>query len=241
MILTAHQPVYIPWLGLFHKIALADKFVIFDTVQYLKKDWHNRNKIKTSQGPVWLTVPVLTHGKFDQSLTDVVINNAIDWRKKHFKTIELNYRKTPFFYRYIGFFKRIYGQEWEKLVDINDVMLRFFLNELNIDVEIVYGHDLNLEGTKSDLVLDMCKKMDADEYIFGALGCDYAEVDKFKKAGVKVIFQDYHHPEYQQMYNGFEPYLSVIDLLFNCGEKSRDIIMHGNISKEKLIRPEDIN
>lgn len=241
MILTAHQPVYLPWLGLFHKIALADKFVVFDTVQYLKKDWNNRNKIKTSQGPVWLTVPVMTHGKFDQPLTDVIINNAASWRRKHLNSIELNYRKTPFFDRYIDFFKRIYEQEWEKLVDLNDVMLRYFLKELNIDVKIAYGHDLSLEGSKSDLVLDMCKKGDADVYIFGALGRDYAEVDKFEKAGVKVIFQNYHHPEYKQLFNGFEPYLSVIDLLFNCGEKSRDIIMHGNLSRENLIRPEEIN
>ena len=224
MILTAHQPVYLPWLGLFHKIALANKFVVFDTVQYLKKDWNNRNKIKTVQGPIWLTVPVLTHNKFTQSLTEVTINNAINWRKKHLRSIEINYKKAPYFERYFGFFKNLYSQEWEKLVDLNDVILRYLLKELNINIEIVYGHDLNLEGDKSDLVLDMCKKMKADVYIFGAMGRDYAEIEKFEKAGIKVLFQDYQHPVYLQQFKGFESHLSVIDLLFNCGEKSSTII-----------------
>ncbi len=232
MILTAHQPVYLPWLGLFHKISLADKFVIFDTVQYLKKDWNNRNQIKTAQGPAWLTVPVLTHGKFDQALTEVVINNTVDWRKKHLKSIELNYRKAHFFDRYIDFFRQIYNQEWQRLVDLNEALLRYFLKELKIEVEIHYGHDLGLEGYKSDLVLDMCRKMNAEVYIFGALGRNYAEVEKFEESGIKVMFQDYHHPSYPQLWGEFVSHLSVIDLLFNVGsEKALEIIKQRNIGK----------
>ena len=235
MILTAHQPVYLPWIGLFHKIALADQFVIFDTVQYLKKDWNNRNQIKTAQGPIWLTVPVLTHGKFNQSLLDVVINNTVNWRKKHLKSIETNYRKAPFFSRYIDFFKRIYEKEWEKLVDLNDAMLKYFLKELSIDVEIIYGHDLNLKGCKTDLVLDMCKKMNASLYIFGILGKDYAELDKFDKAGIRVMFQNYTHPVYPQLWGDFVSNLSIIDLLFNIGsEKASRAVMDGNVTQNDL-------
>ena len=101
MILTAHQPVYLPWLGLFHKISLADIFVYFDQVQYLPKDWMNRNEIKTATGPSWLTVPVLKKGHRERKTSEIEINNEIDWRKKHLKTIKNNYCKSPFFEKYL--------------------------------------------------------------------------------------------------------------------------------------------
>ena len=235
MILTAHQPVYLPWLGLFHKICLADEYVVFDTVQYLKRDWNNRNQIKSVSGPIWLTVPVLSHGKFEQSLMDVKINNETNWRRKHLKSIEINYKNTAYYEKYIGFFRDLYAKEWENLVDINDAILTFLLEAMDINVKIRYGHELNLEGSKSDLVLDMCKKLKADLYIFGTLGRDYAKVDEFKAAGVECIFQDYKHPEYTQQFGEFSPYMSVIDLLFNYGGKSREVIMRGNITKEELL------
>ena len=107
MILTAHQPVYLPWLGLFHKISLADIFVYFDQVQYLPKDWMNRNEIKTATGPSWLTVPILKKGHRERKTSEIEINNEIDWRKKHLKTIKNNYCKSPFFEKYIHFFEEI--------------------------------------------------------------------------------------------------------------------------------------
>ena len=110
MILTAHQPVYLPWLGLFHKISLADIFVYFDQVQYLPKDWMNRNEIKTATGPSWLTVPVLKKGHRERKTSEIEINNEIDWRKKHLKTIKNNYCKSPFFEKYIPFFEEIYSK-----------------------------------------------------------------------------------------------------------------------------------
>ena len=103
-ILTAHQPVYLPWLGMMHKISLADAFVYFDDVQYQKKDWNNRNKIKTAHSDIWLTVPVLSKNHFQLKLTDVLINNEVPWRKKHFKSISLAYKKARYFEKYIGFF-----------------------------------------------------------------------------------------------------------------------------------------
>lgn len=104
-ILTAHRPVYLPWLGLLHKIALSDTYVYLDTVQYLKKDWNNRNKIKTAQGWIWLTVPVITKSKFEQTLQEVRINNQVDWRHKHWQSIRLNYSKSPYFQRYAVFLR----------------------------------------------------------------------------------------------------------------------------------------
>ncbi len=236
MILTAHQPVYLPWLGLFHKIALADKFVFFSEVQYLPKDWMNRNKIKTASGETLLTVPVLRKGHREKKTSEIVINNETNWQEKHLKTITMNYKKAPYYETYIHFFEEVYTKRWQYLADLNEHMLRWLLKELGINTEFLKASDFDFQGTKSELVLDMCKKLDANMYIFGALGRDYAQVDEFKKDGINAVFQDYNHPTYKQMYGDFMSHLSVIDLLFNCGPDSYKIIMSNNISKEDLLQ-----
>ena len=236
MILTAHQPVFLPWLGLFHKIALADAYCYFDDVQYLKKDWNNRNMIKTPQGPLWLTVPVLTTGHRNNPLCEIEINNTVNWRKKHWISIANNYRKAPHFEHYAPFLEDVYKREWTLLSDLNEYMLKWFLKELGIDVAFSKASELHFQGAKSDLVLDMCKKLHADTYIFGTLGKDYAKEEDFTRAGVKIAFQEYKHPKYPQLYGEFKPYMSIIDLLFNCGPESFNVIMSGNISKEEFAK-----
>lgn len=234
-ILTSHQPVYLPWCGLIHKIAVSDAYVVFDTVQYLKEDWNSRNKIKTSKGPLWLTVPVYTYGKIDIKLQDLQIDNKRNWKKKHLRSIEYNYSKTLYYDKYISFFRELYSMDWVYLAELNDYILRFILKDLNIHVDILYGHDLDLTGKKSDLVLDMCKKVKPDIFLFGALGKNYANADSFHNEGIAIDFQSYNHPVYPQKYGPFEPYMTVFDLMFNCGEKSYEILMSGNISKQELM------
>ena len=234
MILTAHQPVYLPWLGLFHKIALADAFCYFDNVQYQIKDFNGRNKIKTAQGPIWLTVPVKAKGYRDKKIQEIEIDNSQNWQEKHFKSIYLSYKKAPFFGNYADFFEDVYKKDWEYLTDLNECMLKWFLEELDIKVEYSKASEQNFEGYKSDLVLNMCKKFKADLYIFGSLGKDYANEENFLKQGVKIYFQDYKHPVYPQLHGKFEPYMSIIDLLFNCGPESKNVLMQGNIKKEDL-------
>lgn len=236
MILTAHQPVYLPWLGLFHKIAISDVYCYFDDVQYLSSDWNNRNKIKIQDCGRWLTVPVLRHGYLCKTIKEMKINNTVDWRKKHWMSIYLNYKKAPYFDDYAGFFEDTYKKEWQYLSDLNEYMLKWFLKVLNINVKYYKASELDLKGKKSDLVLYMCQKLKADTYVFGALGKDYANERDFKKNNVKVYFQNYQHPIYQQLRGDFLPYMSIVDLLFNCGDKSAEIVMAGNISKEELLR-----
>ena len=235
MILTAHQPVYLPWLGLFHKIALAETFVYFDQVQYLPKDWMNRNKIRTKDGSIWLTVPVLRKGYRDLKTSEIEINNSTNWQKKHLRSISLNYKKSPYFENYIPFFEDIYSRKWEFLGDLNEYMLKWFLDELGIKVNFLNAKNFKFEGEKSSLILNMCKKLDASTYIFGTLGKDYANVHEFEKNNVKLIFQDYNHPKYSQLYSEFVSHLSVIDLLFNNGPKSLEIILSNNISQKSII------
>ena len=234
MILTAHQPVYLPWLGLFHKIALSDAFCYFDDVQYLKKDWNNRNKIKTLQGGIWRTVPVLSKGYRGKKIREIKIDNFTNWQKKHWKSIYFAYKKAPYFSRYSDFLEEIYEKEWHYLTDLNEYLLKYFLKELGINVEYHKASELNFEGQKSSLVLEMCKKLGADLFIFGALGKDYAEEAAFSQAGIKVYFQNYIHPVYLQSERDFISHMSIIDLLFNCGPNSYGILMMGNITKKEL-------
>jgi hypothetical protein len=229
MILTAHQPVYLPWLGLFHKIALSERFCIFDIAQYQTKDFNNRNKIKTNTVPIWLSVPVESKDHFDKKLCDIkIINNG--WNRKHFKSIDLAYRKAPFYTDYIGRLESILAiTTYTYLVDLNLATLEFGLKSLGISVPIVTASSYDFQGNKSELVLDMCKKLGASEYIFGAQGRDYADVDSFASCSIKPHFQEYKHPVYPQLHGPFEPNMSVIDLLFNVGPNSHEVLMSGNV------------
>ena len=234
MILTAHQPVYLPWLGLFHKIALADEFVSFNQVQYQPKDWNNRNRIWTPRGPTWLSVPVLRKGYLDRKISDIAINNSIAWGRKHFNALLHSYAKAPYFRRYADFFEDTYGREWDTLVALNEYMLCWFLRTLGIATPVRSAADWAFEGEKSALVLDMCRKLKADIYVFGAQGRDYADMHAFDQAGVAVVLQDYVHPRYPQLHGDFVSHLSIVDLLFNCGDSSLDILMSGNLSRTAL-------
>jgi hypothetical protein len=231
MILTAHQPVYLPWLGLFHKIALADLFCFFDIVQYQRKDYNNRNKIKTSNGELWLSVPVESKGHLNKNVAEILIVQD-NWAKKHLKSIELNYKKTPFFQNYFPELQSILiNNSKYTLGSLNLKLLEYFMECLSINTPIIKASEYSFNGFGSDLVLDMCIKMGADNYIFGEQGKNYADVDAFKEKKIKVEFQNYTHPIYHQVGRPFLPYMSIVDLLFNEGEKSYDILMSNNIGQ----------
>jgi len=234
VILTAHQPVYLPWLGLFHKIALADLFCYFDIAQYQTKDYNNRNKIKTHNGETWLSVPVESKNHFDKSVGDIrIVQNG--WQRKHFKSIQLSYQKASYYRDYIdGLEAVLVGQLFETLSALNLQILRFLMSCLALKTPIVKASDYAFQGTKSDLVLDMCLQLRADTYIFGAQGRDYADVDKFRASGVEPRFQDYRHPVYRQLHGEFLPYMSVIDLLFNEGPRGKEILLSGNDTRADL-------
>jgi hypothetical protein len=227
MVLTAHQPVYLPWLGLFHKISLAETFVSFDRVQYLPKDWNNRNRIKTPNGPIWLTVPVHKKGHRDKALDEIEIDNRTPWQRKHWRSLEMSYGKAPYWGRYRDYFEDVYAREWTHLAELNDRMLLWFLDELGIEVAFDRASDHDFQGAKSELVLDMCLALGATRYIFGALGRDYADTAAFAAAGVEPLVQEYRHPTYPQLHGAFEPYMSIVDLLFNCGDESLGILTAG--------------
>ena len=239
-ILTAHQPVYLPWLGLFHKLALADEYVWYDDVQYQTKDWNNRNRIKTSTGPLWLSVPVQRTNHFSIKVGDILIDNTQPWARKHWRSIEHAYAKTLYFSQYADDVRSLYEKSWTRLADLNWEVLKFFMTAFDIVLPVGRLSNLAASGDKSGRVLDMCIELGADAYIFGAEGRNYADIDAFHRAGVTPFFQDYAHPVYPQLSKPFVSHMSALDLLFNCGPESRGILLSGNIGRDEIRHAESL-
>lgn len=236
MILSIHQPNFIPWLGFFHKVLLSDIFILLDDVQFEKNSFTNRNKVKIANGYCWLTVPVKLSGKFGVKICEVEIARQQPWRKKHLSTILFNYKKAPYFYLYESFFSEMYEKNWSSLAELNIFVLENLFQFLDISTKIVLSSSLVIEGKKNDLVLNICKKFNADIYVSGMLGKNYLVDDNFLSTGIQIYYQDYQHPIYPQLHQDFQPNLSIIDLLCNCGPESKSIILNGNLTKDDLKR-----
>lgn len=227
MIVSIHQPQYLPWLGYFDKISRSDIFVFLDNVQFKKNEWQNRNRIKSAQGWQWLTVPVIH--KFSQKICEVKINNTVSWEKKHLKALITCYSKAPFFKEHIAFFEQIYAQEWQRLVDINIHIIHYLAKAFGLSgKKLVRASEYKLREEATERLIDICKHLRGDVYLSGKDGANYLNLALFEKEGIQVIFQDYQHPHYPQLYGDFEPYLSTIDLLFNCGPESLSILKKGD-------------
>ncbi len=227
MRVAIHQPNFLPWLGYFYKMAQCDVFVLLDNVQYTKNSFINRNRIKTPQEAMWLTVPVKIKGRFGQLIKDVEITNKVDWRKKHLGTLETNYRKAEFFEPVFQSLKAIYFiGDWNNLCELNIRLLEWTLSLLKLEKKLVRASDLNVEGESTQLLINIVKKLGGNIYLSGFGGAKYQEEELFKKAGVTLTYYAFEHPVYPQLWAGFVPNLSIIDLLFNCGPESLNVILH---------------
>ncbi|MBI2265193.1 MAG: WbqC family protein [Armatimonadetes bacterium] len=232
MIVSIHQPSFLPWLGYFHRIALSDLHIILDTVQFArgKDSFINRNKIRTPQGWMWLTVPVSSPhirppGGGNPPISETRIANATPWAKKHRNALETSYRGAPFWDQYGHSLLALYETHWELLSPMNLAFTRWCLDQLGIKTRIRLASELHSDKQKSDLVLDLSRKVGATTYISGALGRRYLDEESFQKAGIRLLYQDYHHPVYPQRFEPFVPYMSIVDLLMNCGPDSLTILM----------------
>jgi hypothetical protein len=219
VIVSIHQLAYLPWIGYFHKIRGADLFIYLDTVQFQKNSFQNRNKVRTQSGPIWLTVPVKTRGVlYDTPLKDLLIDDRQRWQAKHRNTLRMNYSHSPMFPSIFPRLEHFYQQPWERLSDLCWEMMLEFNDMLGIKTRIVKASLLgDMDGSKSSLVLNLCRSVGATTYLSGSLGRDYLELDAFASAGIDVVFQNFEHPTYAQHYPGFEPFMGVVDLLF-CEE-----------------------
>lgn len=218
MILSAHQPAYLPWLGYFDKIIRSDIFVYLDTVQLEKNSFTNRNRVKTSQGTTWLTVPVKMKGHLSKPLLDIEIDGSQDWRKKHLNTIFMNYKKAPKFEECYPKLEALYQNHYLLLAELCWDQLLFWLKEFGINTQIIRSSNLPIDAKKSDLVLELCRHFSADYYISGALGKDYIQVEDFERCGITIEFQEYRHPLYSQLWGEFVPYMSILDFWMNMSD-----------------------
>ena len=218
------QPSYLPWLGYFEQISRVDKFVLYDDVQYDKHGWRNRNRIKTANGVQWLTVPVHFSLTDASRLCDIEIDQRKAWSRKHLNSIRQNYSRAPYFDQYFPMFDEVFSQKWTSLVSLNVAFLRRFSEALGIQTEFVFSSTIANSGDKCQRLINICKMLKADVFYEGAAGKNYIDENLFREEGIKVEYQNYQHPIYPQLYGEFVSHLSIIDVLFNCGQETSRII-----------------
>lgn len=232
MIITIHQPEHLPWLGFFNKMAKAETYVILDNVPFRKNYVQNRNRILGTNGVQWIVVPVLIGGHIEGTIktTRIAFESQPKWKTKYLKTLEQSYKKYPYFDEVFSDIECVINQNWDSISELNFSLLRLFADKMNIRPNYVFASDLDVSGNKSDLILDICKALNADTYIAGPSGRRYLDKKSFMAASIEVVYNDYIHPEYsQKRTTEFVSHLSSVDLFMNLGyEKAYHVIMSGN-------------
>jgi hypothetical protein len=216
------QSNYIPWKGYFDLINSVDEFILFDDMQYTRRDWRNRNKIKTPQGSLWLTIPVQAKGKYYQKIRETEISDA-QWSEQHWKTIVHNYTQAKYFQEYRGFFEELYGDARESLLgQVNYRFLNAICQLLDIQTRISWSMDYHLIEGKTERLVDLCQQAGATEYLSGPSAKGYIDETLFEQAGIALRFSDYSgYLEYEQLFPPFDHHVSIIDLIFNTGSDAR--------------------
>jgi hypothetical protein len=229
VIVAAHQPSYLPWLGYLDKMAKADLFVVMDDLQYEAQNFQNRNRAKLNHGAGWLTVP-LERGAQSDRICDKRIQNGGSpkehWQRKTWATLKVHYGKAPHFADYAPALEDVFTRRWERLVDLDLHILELARSWLGIARPVLLSSSLALEGQKTARIIDMCRKVGAKVYLSGRGGSTaYLDPAAFHAAGITLAWQSYAHPSYPQRYPelGFIPNLCFLDLVLNCGPASREI------------------
>tara|TARA_B100000029_G_scaffold296048_1_gene289339 strand:- start:7051 stop:7758 length:708 start_codon:yes stop_codon:yes gene_type:complete len=229
--ISIHQPEYLPWIGFFKKIVDSDIFIIYDDVQFEKKDWQNRNVICGKNGTILLSVPVKSH--LNSKIHDVIIDNEKNWMQKHLKSILFTYSSTPFFDEMQDLITNVYTKSFEKLVDLNIEIITLLLNKLNITTKIYRSSELKISNNDPNRILSICRKFNAGKYISGTnWAMKNLNKSSFENYSIELELREFVHPVYNQLNPKFTPNISVIDLLFNEGEKkSQEILLSSEIKK----------
>jgi WbqC-like protein family len=211
------QSNYIPWKGYFDLIAAADEFIVYDDMQYTRRDWRNRNKIKTPHGLQWLTIPVRVKGNYHQRIRDVEIANP-DWTADHWKTLTHNYKRANYFDEIADLLAPTYEKSYRTLSQLNRRLIETLCRYIGIETKISNSWDYTLTDGKSERLVDLCVQAGATEYISGPSAKDYIDEGVFVHRGIKLTWFEYSgYPEYPQLWGTFEHGVTILDLLFNCG------------------------
>lgn len=230
MIVAAHQPNFIPWLGFFDKMLKADLFIIVDHVQMERQSYQNRVRIKTGAGERWITVPVLQESR-DERILDKRIDNSREgrfrWGRKMFLTLKYAYQSAPYFRDHEAALSELLSDRWERLSELNLRLIEFCRHALAIRTPMILSSSLGVPGSKSEMVLNMCRAAGGDVYLSGSgASRAYLDLPAFERAGLSVAWQDFRHPRYRQYpcCDSFIPNLSSFDMIFNCGPRSPEIL-----------------
>lgn len=222
------QSNYIPWKGYFDLIAAADEFILYDCAQYTKNDWRNRNKIKTPDGAKWLTIPV--HGSTEKSIYEVSVASE-KWRTEHLSTIHQFYKDAPHYNQYKCRIKSIYEEiNSEYLSDINLILLNGILTLLKIETPVKKCTEYSFSGDATEKLLQICRQAGAEVYISGPAAKDYLDTDRFADTGINVEWMNYeNYPVYEQLYPPFYHNVTILDLIFNTGDKARHYLKRNTL------------
>ncbi|MCL6435018.1 MAG: WbqC family protein [Leptolyngbyaceae cyanobacterium HOT.MB2.61] len=221
------QSNYIPWKGYFDMIAAVDEFILYDDVQYTRRDWRNRNQIKTPHGVQWLTVPVKVKSKYFQRIRDTEIDD-FDWAETHWKALMRNYRRAPHFDEIAAWLEPLYFQkQYTHLSQLNRTLVEAVCACLGIATKISNSWDYTLVDGKTERLVELCAQTGACEYISGPSARGYIEEDLFRERGIKLTWFDYSgYPEYPQLWGEFIHEVTILDLLFNCGRNAPRYMKH---------------
>jgi len=228
------QPGYLPWLGFFDQLHRADCFVIYDDVQYTRRDWRNRNRIKTQSGEKYLTIPIINRGRFEQLIKEAEIDYSQNWIHKHLATILTSYKRSSFFENYYPTLVEILNSKPKYLLELNIQIISACANWLAIKTPLIFSSNLEVSGSSTLRLVNICQQLKATHYLTGDAASSYLDNNLFDQAGIKIEYHGYKHPFYKQLYPPFIPYMSIIDLLFNHGDESLAIL-----SGKKILESED--
>lgn len=228
MILSANQPYFFPYPGFFYKAYRSEVFVILDTVQFPRgTTWTTRNRFKNHQGSLWMTVPVKKKGLGLQKINDVRICHDGRWAKKHLESMRNAYANAPYVKEHLIFLEELFSTKFEKLIDFNLKIIRYLMKHLQIYTEVILLSELDIPAKGDRLLIEMCRKLEASQFLAQRAARKYLDADRFTEAGIQLTDVKPPSPVYPQLWGSFIPNLSALDLVLNCGSKAHDIMIAG--------------
>ena len=226
MKVAIHQPHYLPWLGYFDKLDSADVFIFLDTVQFIKHEWKNRNRIRTKDGWQWLTIPIID--RFPERIDCVQINARTDWQRKHAQALRQHYSRAPFWDPLGPELVALLEPPWSRLCELNVAVTNLLCQHLGMKPTCLLASRFPAREDPTDRLIDLCQAVSAKTYLAGQSWPLYhMDISRFVEAGIDVQVQTYRHPEYPQRYQPFVSHMAVVDLLFNCGPESLTVLRSG--------------
>jgi len=228
MIVSANQPYYFPYPGFFYKTYFSDVFVILDDVQFPRgTTWTTRNRFKNPQGSLWMTLPVKKKGLGLQKINTVRICHDGQWAKKHLESLRNAYANAPYVKDHLTFLEELFSTKFEKLIDFNLKIIRYLMKHLQIETKIILLSELEIKAKGDKLLIEMCRRLGASQFLVQRTARKYLDADRFKEAGIRLTDVKPPSPVYPQLWGSFIPNLSTFDLVLNCGSKAHDIMIAG--------------